>query len=374
MSRSHGDSPFSPAATDPFLTPLATPDIKGEHLDSLYAIYDSNDEPLFPGAESTFKVEDLGFRQWDGIIAPANSTSTTPGTATPNITDYEYGQHQDAAQEYAAPTSSRPYSLQLQQPFEPQPAHHLRAHTVVPPTTEHHVSTNSRAHLPSHGRSLSQNHADQLAAAAQTFQGHTPTFYRMQKQSTRSIGTEEKAKGENTQTSRNTRQGKRHKRSKTSAPANVQVRDLQPRIDGLPSGCGTGIQMLQTLRAVAPSVPIQLTGPKTPEFRYMSHAEQLAQSLRVIEVGAMAIVKSHNIDPQLQNLGPEPQLNAQGRREVILQKLDDVESHLRHEEGDYEDGLIGCGMIRDALDRIGKGEDISGGSNTVFLRFVENRW
>jgi hypothetical protein len=70
---------------------------------------------------------------------------------------------------------------------------------------------------------------------------------------------------------------------------------------------------------------------------------RLAHSRRIIEIGAMAVRKHGKIDPALEDS------DGMSAHERILRKLEDVEKYLRRDEGDNEDALKWCAMIRAAL-------------------------
>jgi hypothetical protein len=51
--------------------------------------------------------------------------------------------------------------------------------------------------------------------------------------------------------------------------------------------------------------------------------------------------------------------------ERVVGKVGDVERYLKREGGDNEDALKGCGMIREALERMGTEESTAGGDAVV---------
>jgi hypothetical protein len=136
----------------------------------------------------------------------------------------------------------------------------------------------------------------------------------------------------------------------TSAP--VDARTVQRIV--VPTNIGTpmGDYERRHRDAEAQSVHtfIQL-GPHTdsdhPQFRYMDPQEQMRKSWRVIEVGAMGVVSkqiSHNTEG-----GGEKE--EKGRKmDRMLEKLEEVEKHLKLDPGGREEALQGCAMIRGALE------------------------
>lgn len=75
----------------------------------------------------------------------------------------------------------------------------------------------------------------------------------------------------------------------------------------------------------------------------MADPTQLANSRRIIQIGAMAVRRLSKLDPQLEaNAGFT-------EHDRIMKKLEDVERHLKLEDGNQDDALKGCAMIRAAL-------------------------
>ena len=93
--------------------------------------------------------------------------------------------------------------------------------------------------------------------------------------------------------------------------------------------------------------------PEGPTFRHMTHPDELAKSRQIIQIGAMVVKNRSRLDPRLEQTGMDT-------RECILKKLADIEEHLKETKGD--EALRGCRMIREALGKKTKAEDIA---NTV---------
>jgi hypothetical protein len=80
----------------------------------------------------------------------------------------------------------------------------------------------------------------------------------------------------------------------------------------------------------------------------MDPQEQMRKSWRIIEVGAMAVVNrpaSHKPE-----VGGEKEEKG-SKANIMLEKLDEVEKHLKLDPGGGEEALKGCAMIRGLLKR-----------------------
>lgn len=75
----------------------------------------------------------------------------------------------------------------------------------------------------------------------------------------------------------------------------------------------------------------------------MTDPAQLAQSRRIIEIGAIAVRNHSKIDPALEDQAH------MSPRERIMKKLEDVEQYLQQDEAKNAEALKGCAMIREAL-------------------------
>jgi hypothetical protein len=90
-------------------------------------------------------------------------------------------------------------------------------------------------------------------------------------------------------------------------------------------------------------IRMQLNGPR---LKYMSHEEQMRDSARVLEMGAMAVVAKNAGQRLIDEKGEN---GTQGDTDV-LKLVDQMESQLKLQEvGDTAKGLRGCEMIREAL-------------------------
>lgn len=88
---------------------------------------------------------------------------------------------------------------------------------------------------------------------------------------------------------------------------------------------------------------IQLNGPR---FGYMPHHEQISESAKVLEIGAMVVVAKDAGKRSVNEKGIETR-----EEETDVWKLvGQMESQLKLQDvGDTEKGLRGCEMIREAL-------------------------
>lgn len=77
-------------------------------------------------------------------------------------------------------------------------------------------------------------------------------------------------------------------------------------------------------------------------FKQMTRPDQLEQSRKIIEIGAMAVRAP--LDPRWQESGKVG-------LEQVLKKLEEVEQYLKSEGGECDQALEGCGLIREALTR-----------------------
>lgn len=92
-------------------------------------------------------------------------------------------------------------------------------------------------------------------------------------------------------------------------------------------------------------VPGQCNYSNDPILRYMNEPEQLAKSMKIIEIGAMAVHDKIKLDPRLE------QETGKSIHECILEKLEDVEKYLKEGGEDCEQVLKSCTTIREALAR-----------------------
>jgi hypothetical protein len=90
-------------------------------------------------------------------------------------------------------------------------------------------------------------------------------------------------------------------------------------------------------------LPVHHDYPNDPFVVPMADPTQLANSRRIIQIGAMAVRRLSKLDPQLE---ADAGLS---EHERIMKKLEDVERHLKLKDGNQDDALKGCAMIRAAL-------------------------
>ncbi|KAF2251200.1 hypothetical protein BU26DRAFT_563140 [Trematosphaeria pertusa] len=329
-------------------------------LDTCFANQDHN--PMYSPAHGE-DLEELDFRLDDDSTAPTDSSNTTIAS-TPDFAGYTFGKRGAAiAPAYPPPgyNSPHPYSLELHHGFPPTPQlaqrpAPLRSHTSS--SFLHPPQYFSRTQQPYHRRSLSQGDADRIAAATQS----NPVFFRLQVPRARpatpledDISRLRKRMGPYDDGGRSLSQSPgnsmgRNTPTSTPMPVHEDAYGIVSTYIGMPMTSEASFMDTEGLS-------VQLTSTNDSSFRHMSHHDQVSQSRRVIEIGAMAVVNAARVDPSLARKRSrlpgldieEPGRDAeQGRRE-ILKKLEELEHHLKHELYDCDEALKACGMIREAL-------------------------
>lgn len=270
-----------------------------------------------------------------------NVDSSEPSTiSTPDFSGYSFG-HQSPA--FTLLGKSTPYLYLLEQ----QQAYHVDHNYVSPsrpfPLRAHTNSSLANPIQSPHDynrrRSLSHGDVDRIATTA----SH-PTFVRLQGgQGSRPLSAayeEERRSG----------YFPGYTRSKSHGPRGRPLQNAVP-IQLFGTHIGTSLQEPKDKKASKSRKRVHKggdDGKSSPKFadplvRNMTDPAQLAQSRRIIEIGAMAVRNHSKIDPALKaydNMSP---------LERIMKKLEDVERYLKQYEIKNAEALKGCAMIRGAL-------------------------
>ncbi|KAH7380418.1 hypothetical protein DE146DRAFT_295733 [Phaeosphaeria sp. MPI-PUGE-AT-0046c] len=285
-----------------------------------------------------------------------NADSSEPSAvSTPDSSCYDFGQHSPA---YALSGASTPYPYA----FEKQQAHQVDSQDAAERRPlPFRTPTNSSFVLPSeplpghaHRRSVSHGDVDRNVTAP----AH-PTFVRLQGfQSSRHIS----AKSED---DRRSGQIKRSGRSSSQGPS-VLGRPLKEAVPYPMIGTHIGSSLHEpkdkksrkSKKRSKHSDKRDDDGNTSPKFadpiiRNMTNPAQLAQSRRIIEIGAVAVRNHSKLDPRLKDVdGLSPHAR-------IMKKLEDVERYLQRDEAQNAEALKGCAMIREALKQRARSIDAS---------------
>ncbi|OAK95550.1 hypothetical protein IQ06DRAFT_284633 [Phaeosphaeriaceae sp. SRC1lsM3a] len=295
----------------------------------------------------------------DGLQAPSltydsgsmlNTDSSGPSTvSTPGFSDYGFGE-QWPADALSGASTPYPHPLEQEQTYQVDPQYAAQSRPLP-----FHARTDSSSALstrPPPGyarrRSLSHGDLDPVAPAP----SH-PTFVRLQG----FIGSRHIFAAP--EDDRRPAHFLRHSRSSSQGPS-VLGRPLQHAVPYPMIGThiGTSIhspcdkKASKSRKRSKPAHTHDHGGATTPKIsgspilRKMTDPAHLAQSRRIIEIGAMAVRKhSNKLDPRLQdngNAGLSP-------HERIMKKLEDIECYLPQDEARNGEALKGCAMIREAL-------------------------
>jgi hypothetical protein len=373
---SHPDPLFhDDPGIDPFLSGLGgdggtfTP----EQLDQLFAAQAPH---TTSSTDSDF--DDIFSRLDDDTAFTGSSSNDTTVSSTPEFTAFTFDGKSTSVYPTPSPVTPHPYPLQIQQKHHHYShqqrisQHHTtrlsnhRSHTNVP-TSDH--GQYSRVHQPLHRRSLSQGDADRIAAATQ--QTQNPVFFRLQTPRSRSATPDEDGGRLNP----SIRERAHRHRANADAIANqgaVYGHANSRTTVGTPMPTSAPVDASTVQRLVVPTnigTPmgnherghrdadtdlvrgrIQLaphTESDHPRFRYMDPQEQMRKSWRVIEVGAMAVVNK-TVSHKPEGGGEKEEKGSKTDR--MLEKLEEVEKHLKLDPGGREAALKGCAMIRGALE------------------------
>ncbi|KAH7092171.1 hypothetical protein FB567DRAFT_232707 [Paraphoma chrysanthemicola] len=365
--------PYMSADPDPFLPTieLGLEEYSQAQIEELFGP-NKADHPVFE-APGDNVLENLNF-EFDEQDSFQNGSSTMPSNiSTPDSVSYGFDPSSAVySHPHTAANSPQAYPLDhhYQQLHDNQPQHPYQPHMYTPTNNHHpalvrrphlfhanvhseatspHFFASNRAQTYTRRRSLSHNDADRIA---------NPTFVRLQAPRARSATPEAKQRGG---------PYARHARSASSGPGPETGNWEQ---GGHYAACSNQMRMGQAggmmFGGLLPTIigkPLDAESNSEDAqeqddivVRYMTDATQLAQSRRVIEIGAMA-VRRHDVDTG----SIDPRLSDEGLsvRERVVRKLAEVERHLKadSEGGRNEDALRGCEMIREALKRRSREDD-----------------
>ncbi|CBX98818.1 hypothetical protein LEMA_P080570.1 [Plenodomus lingam JN3] len=329
-------------------------------LEELFSSNRSEPNPISSNNSEVFN--DLDFSFDDASLAQINS-STPSSISTPDWSTYSFG-NSGLSYPTPEPNSPHPYPLDVKQSSDSPANTHLSLHNSRPP----HLRSNTTTTCPPPAqpyvrrRSLSQGDADRIAAANTI---PNPTFVRLQAPRSRSTTPEEKKRcSPYAQHGRSASQGLGPRGRPLKQPTTPHGRHGSPLIGGMFSTpIGTPLDDVMEVDdsgytassrsfsrsshhaqgATSSSARHKKDG--APVFKRLMRPEDLAKSRHIIQIGAMATKTAPvHLDPNLQGISPSA-----SHHDRILKKLDDIEHHLRLENGGNADALRGCTMIREAL-------------------------
>lgn len=349
-------TPFNDTALNPILPSMGQGNYVQEQGQFDGGYISSDQDPTFSPADSN--IFDLDAYLDDD----SQLTSATSNISTPDLGGYNFGDPFSSL-EYPpipGPATPHPYPLQLQHP--PNPNTQLARPPIVrsatnTPTSTYlhpplHAHQNSRIQHPYHRRSLSQSDADRISSTlSPTFVRHPPPHSRPPP----SNPSEHKAKKSKLGPATHQKAGSRGtslepggNRGRTNGPTST------PKID---TAIGMSMQITRPGHCHGHD---HSRGSRSgdPQFRHMSYEAQLAESPRIIEIGAMAVMKSISASQKFGGSEEEGE-NGKDHHGMLLRKLDEMEDCLKQELRYCEKGLKGCEMIREALveKKEGEGED-----------------
>ncbi|KAF2709929.1 hypothetical protein K504DRAFT_532960 [Pleomassaria siparia CBS 279.74] len=331
---SQSSTPFNDSAIDPFLPPMGQDDFGHGYVPS-------DEGPTFsPDGSNIFDLDD--FLNDNSQLLSTNGSDVS----TPDFSGYNFGGSNDSLFPYPpipGPAAPHPYSIRLQQNQLPshdttfntqfQRPQIVRSATNTPVSgylqPPPHYQQYSRTQQPHHRRSLSQSDAERISASLAVYQNQAPTpdFVRHLAPRARPIS---------------------HMASKSKLGPNGGS-STSPGVRGnsaAPTSMPTSTERIVTSIGTPMQMHVTLTGTNEPRFRHMSYEQQMAESPRILEIGAMAVVgPPRRRKKNTAGDGEEENDN----RGTLLMKLDEMESHLKQELGHCEKGLKGCEMIREAL-------------------------
>lgn len=303
-------------------------------------------------------LSELGFTYEGGSIAPLDSSNHST-TSTPDFSSYNFDQD-SPAYPTPEPNSPHPYPLELQQAY-PTIANQQDINHRPRPTRSQTNNAYLYSPQPSQGygrrRSLSTGDTNRIIAANSIT---NPTFIRLQIPRVRSTTPDDRRRnGQLPQHGRSASQGlmpRGRPPNPTSTPYHVYHNSL---IGGLlPTPIGTPLNETMDIQEMSYGSghnrvdAVGLTScSEDPIFRQMIRPNELARSRHVIEIGALAVSNRSKLDPRLESQSPTTS------RARILEKLGDIEEHLRDKEG--EEALPACMMIRFTLSKRMEAEDVA---------------
>ncbi|KAF2470061.1 uncharacterized protein BDR25DRAFT_343291 [Lindgomyces ingoldianus] len=381
------------SSNTPFIQSMRERNTAARGIDQFLANYEQSS---MLSASDSDSLDDLGFRLEE---SPFASTEPSSGASTSDLSSYVFGQNNGTtASSYYAPMPPPnsphlcPSQLEQFNHLNPYLTSNAAAATLfgqpmspVCSLTATPQPQCSRANQPFNRRSLSQG---------STPLPHNPAFCLLQDPRRRAAAPQDEqhqvrqAPGQ----LRNHAANKREVRSNppTSVPIDLHIlaMEREEAFIGTPLGLSMsvpGTPMMGT------TTPIQIAAygrgsaqQQQPSFRHMSPEDQARESGRIIEIGAMGVLRSHSrqretVSENWRDLsrvsgdrsdvvdlggGLVNEKGARDQKVWILKLVDEVEHHLRQEGGYRISGLEGCDMIREALGKTLNqgGEGVRGGS------------
>lgn len=289
---------------------------------------------------------DFDFNFSNSHPVPTDS-SALPSVPTPDLSSYSSGQP-SSGYSTLVPSTPQPYPIEQQQYHNPILAVDLpyrqRTQVLRSQTNTSYLQPSQSQPAYTRRRSLSQGDVGHVAAI-NAFNAQEPqaTFIRMQAPRSRSAvpdANPHKRRAGHRQ-SRSTSRGPNARRDQAQVDTKTSVPDY---INGLvPTRLGDPISP-DSPRYHRPAAqqqwPIQNnTGrPAGNEviIRHITRREDMEQSRRIIEIGAMAV---------------SGQPGQQEHSNIVLKKLEDVECYLNTKGVDCHEALKGCATIREAIAR-----------------------
>lgn len=352
-------TPLSRTAVDPF-SPSLNQDrqLSQADFEELFGIADSA-QPVFLSNDSDI-FEELGYTYEEDCIVPADSQNPS-AISTPNFSDYDFGLN---APVYPTPgpNSPHPYPLELQRVRPATVDQQDYNHRPHPTRSQKNNAYNYPAQLPQcyghRRRSLSTSDANRIAASNSI---NNPTFIRLQAPRARSSTPEHRRRNglyyrHGRSVSQGLAQGDRPT-NPTSTPYRIYSDSLVGGL--LPTPIGTPLNELADVEELnyRTGTTIHTIHSEGPVFRHMRRPDEMSRSRRIIEIGALVVSNRSKLDPRLEPLSPT------ANRARILEKLGDVEQHLRNKEG--KEALPACMTIRVALSRSMNAKDVDVADNAV---------
>ncbi|KAF2799352.1 hypothetical protein K505DRAFT_371071 [Melanomma pulvis-pyrius CBS 109.77] len=353
-------TPFNDTAINPILPSMGQGDY-GQEQGQFDGDYISSDQdPTFsPAGSNLFGLD--AYPDDDDDDSKVTS-ATSSNISTPDFGGYNFGSSFSSSEYLPIPGPATlhldPIQLQHLSYPDTQLARPpiVRSATNTPSSTYFHRPSHThqscRIQQPYHRRSLSQSDADRISSTI------GPTFVREVQSQFRSLSSNPS--------------GHKAKKSKlgtaTHQKAGGRGRSLEPggnrgRTNGPTSTPKTDTAIGMSMQIAGPGHIYGQSHDRSrgsrsgdPQFRHMSYDTQLAESPRIIEIGAMAVMRSISMSQKFDD-NEEKGENGKDHHGMLLQKLDEMEDCLKQELGYCEKGLKGCEMIREALVNKNEGEE-----------------
>lgn len=334
---SQPNEPWTKAAAGPFPPTQEQGLWTQAQIEEAFAQNSSDDSFLSSTFDDGLQASSFTYESSSVLKVDSSDPSTV---STPDFSGYSFGQQSPA---FTLSGTSTPYLYPLEQQQAYQINHDYAAQNRPLPLRAH---TNSSFVFPtpplhSHDRrrSLIHGDVDQIA-------GHPshPTFVRLQG------GQGSRPMSPAFEDERRSGYVPGHSRSRSHGPRGRPLQHAVP-MQVLGTHIGTSLHAPKGTKASKSRKRVHKDdhdGETSPKFQdplvcTMTEPAQLAQSRRIIEIGAMAVRNHSKIDPALEDQG------RMSPRERIMKKLEDVEQYLQQDEAKNAEALKGCAMIREAL-------------------------